>query len=66
MTGAAAGIGRVTALNFAKEGAKVAAWDVADADALADELKAAGAADGPRHESQRRERRVGRSRRRRR
>jgi len=45
VTGAAAGIGKATALRFAKEGAKVAAWDVADAAALADELKAAGAAD---------------------
>jgi len=45
VTGAAAGIGRATALRFAREGAKVAAWDVADAAALVDELKAAGAAD---------------------
>ena len=45
VTGAAAGIGKATALRFAKEGAKVAAWDVADAATLADELKAAGAAD---------------------
>jgi len=45
VTGAAAGIGKATALRFAKEGAKVAAWDVADAAALAEELKAAGAAD---------------------
>ena len=45
VTGAAAGIGLATALRFAKEGAKVAAWDVADAAALVDELKAAGAAD---------------------
>jgi 3-oxoacyl-[acyl-carrier protein] reductase len=45
VTGAAAGIGRATAMRFAKEGAKVAAWDVAEAAGLADELKAAGAAD---------------------
>lgn len=45
VTGAAAGIGRATALRFAREGAKVAAWDVADATGLADELKAAGADD---------------------
>jgi len=45
VTGAAAGIGKATALSFAKEGAKVAAWDVADATGLVDELKAAGAAD---------------------
>ena len=45
VTGAAAGIGKATALRFAREGAKVAAWDVSDAAALADEMKAAGAAD---------------------
>jgi 3-oxoacyl-[acyl-carrier protein] reductase len=45
VTGAAAGIGRATALRFAKEGSKVAAWDVADATSFADELKAAGAPD---------------------
>jgi len=45
VTGAAAGIGRATALRFAKEGAKVAAWDVADATTLVDELKSAGASD---------------------
>ncbi len=45
VTGAAAGIGKATALRFAKEGAQVAAWDVADAAALAEELSAAGAAD---------------------
>ncbi len=44
VTGAAAGIGRATALGFAQEGASVAAWDVADAqgDALVAELQAAG------------------------
>lgn len=44
VTGAAAGIGRATAVHFAKEGAKVAAWDVVerDTDALVAELKAAG------------------------
>jgi 3-oxoacyl-[acyl-carrier protein] reductase len=44
VTGAAAGIGRATALCFAREGARVAAWDVADAAAgtVVDELQAAG------------------------
>jgi 3-oxoacyl-[acyl-carrier protein] reductase len=44
VTGAAAGIGRATALAFAREGARVAAWDVSDAKAaeLVGELKAAG------------------------
>ena len=45
VTGAAAGIGNATALRFAKEGARVAAWDVADTAAFVDELKAVGAAD---------------------
>ncbi len=44
VTGAAAGIGQATAVRFAKEGAKVAAWDVQDAaaGALTAELIAAG------------------------
>ncbi|MEW5982634.1 MAG: 3-oxoacyl-ACP reductase FabG [Acidobacteriota bacterium] len=44
VTGAAAGIGRATALEFAREGARVAAWDVQDggADALVAELTDAG------------------------
>jgi 3-oxoacyl-[acyl-carrier protein] reductase len=44
VTGAAAGIGRATALRFAGEGARVAAWDISDRDAAARvaELKAAG------------------------
>jgi 3-oxoacyl-[acyl-carrier protein] reductase len=44
VTGAAAGIGRSTALAFAREGARVAAWDVSDAKAadLVQALKAAG------------------------
>ena len=44
VTGAAAGIGRATARRFAREGAAVAAWDVADVAAgdLAQELRAAG------------------------
>lgn len=44
VTGAAAGIGRATAVRFAKEGARVAAWDVNGnaADALLAELSASG------------------------
>jgi len=44
VTGAAAGIGRVTALGFAAEGAKVAAWDVVEKDtgALVASLRDAG------------------------
>jgi 3-oxoacyl-[acyl-carrier protein] reductase len=44
VTGAAAGIGKATALAFAREGARVAAWDVnaAAADALVGELRGAG------------------------
>jgi 3-oxoacyl-[acyl-carrier protein] reductase len=44
VTGAAAGIGKATALRFAAEGCRVAAWDVADA--AADALVAALAASG--------------------
>jgi 3-oxoacyl-[acyl-carrier protein] reductase len=45
VTGAAAGIGRGTALRFAAEGARVAAWDVSEsgADSLVEELTRAGA-----------------------
>jgi len=44
VTGAAAGIGKATALRFAKEGAVVSAWDVSDKDApaLVAELESAG------------------------
>jgi len=44
VTGAAAGIGRATALRFAREGVRIAAWDVnaGAADALLAELAAAG------------------------
>ena len=47
VTGGAAGIGRATALRFARGGYAVSAWDVdeAGATALAPELKAAGAPD---------------------
>jgi len=44
VTGAAAGIGRATALRFAEEGARIAAWDVNDAGAgaLITEIASAG------------------------
>jgi 3-oxoacyl-[acyl-carrier protein] reductase len=44
VTGAAAGIGRATALRFGEEGARVAAWDVNEqaATGLAAEIEAAG------------------------
>ncbi len=46
VTGAAAGIGRATALRFAREGARVAAWDVQEEASaeLTAELEAAGGA----------------------
>ncbi len=44
ITGAAAGIGKATALRFAREGDRIAAWDVDEAkgSALAEELRSAG------------------------
>ncbi|HYU34713.1 MAG TPA: 3-oxoacyl-ACP reductase FabG [Thermoanaerobaculia bacterium] len=44
ITGAAAGIGRATARRFAQDGARIAAWDVSEAesDALSAELREAG------------------------
>ncbi len=45
VTGAAAGIGRATARRFALDGARIAAWDVAAAGSLVDELNEAGAAE---------------------
>ena len=45
VTGAANGIGRTTALHFAREGARLAAWDIddSDSDALVSELESEGA-----------------------
>jgi 3-oxoacyl-[acyl-carrier protein] reductase len=45
VTGAARGIGRATALRFAREGAKVTAWDVSDekAESFVNQVKAMGA-----------------------
>jgi 3-oxoacyl-[acyl-carrier protein] reductase len=47
VTGAGAGIGRATAVAFAKEKCRVAAWDISDAgaEAMVEELKAAGGGD---------------------
>jgi 3-oxoacyl-[acyl-carrier protein] reductase len=42
VTGAAAGIGRALACRFAREGARVAAWDVAPSSGLATELEEQG------------------------
>lgn len=42
VTGAAAGIGRATALRFAREGCRLALWDVKDPATLATEIEAAG------------------------
>jgi 3-oxoacyl-[acyl-carrier protein] reductase len=45
VTGGAAGIGRAVARRFARAGARVACWDVAEAAGLAEELRDLGAAD---------------------
>src|SRR5690348_3178027 len=44
VTGGAAGIGRATARRFARDGARIAVWDIqaTDANALADELRELG------------------------
>src|SRR5437588_10256841 len=44
VTGGAAGIGRATALRFAREGARVSVWDVAEEalSGVAEEIRAAG------------------------
>lgn len=44
VTGAAAGIGRATAVRFAEEGARIAAWDISDkeAPAVVKDVEAAG------------------------
>jgi 3-oxoacyl-[acyl-carrier protein] reductase len=42
VTGAVSGIGKAAALRFAKDGCRVAAWDVAEAGMLASEIAAAG------------------------
>lgn len=49
VTGAAAGIGRATALRFAREGARVAGWDVKDAGAEFIEAVEAAGGDGSFH-----------------
>lgn len=42
VTGAAAGIGRATAILFAREGCRVAAWDVKEDGGIVEEIQAAG------------------------
>ncbi|HEX6204144.1 MAG TPA: glucose 1-dehydrogenase [Thermoanaerobaculia bacterium] len=51
VTGGSAGIGRATALRFAREGCRVAVWDVAEAggDALVRELEERGAPEASFH-----------------
>ncbi len=46
VTGGAAGIGRATAVRFAREGCRVAVWDVADGDEVLAELEALDARSG--------------------
>ncbi len=42
ITGGARGIGRETALALARAGARVAVWDVEDAQPVVEEIRAAG------------------------
>jgi 3-oxoacyl-[acyl-carrier protein] reductase len=44
VTGAATGIGHATALAFARQGARVAGWDVAESPGFSDEMTSAGGA----------------------